>query len=116
MIIQELYDKITLANPCDQVDFLTHYDTTVRAILARYGKRYVLLPGTTYVRPTGLQDDSPVFEEYMNAIYDNILFMLTGNTDRKTDYVQEADDAYKTVWKSLMRGRKFRDSEYKYYL
>lgn len=116
MIIQELYDKVTLTNPCRQADFLTHYDTSVRAIMARYDTRYVILPGTVYVRPTGLLDDSPVFEEYMNAIYDNILFLLTGNTDRKTDYVQEAEDAYKTVWKYLTRGKKFRDADYTGYL
>lgn len=116
MIVQELYDKITLAHPCNQADFITHFDTSVRAILARYGTRYVLLPGENYVRPKGLQTDSPVFEEYMNALYDNILFLLTGNTDRKTDYVQEAEDAYKTVWKTLMRGKKFRDADYARYL
>ena len=116
MIVRELYDKVTLANPCNQADFLTHYDTSVRSILARYGARYVILPGAVYVRPAGLNDDSPVFEEYMNALYDNILFLLTGNGDRKTDYVQEAEDAYKTVWKVLMRGKHFRDANYAGYL
>ena len=115
MIIKELYDKITLAHPCNQADFLTHYDTSVRAILARYGSRYVLLPGSEYVRPAGICDDSPVYEEYMNALYDNILFLLTGNGDRKTDYVQEAEDAYKTVWKRIMRNRRFVPDDYKYY-
>ena len=113
MIIKELYDKVTLAQPCNQSDFLTHFDTSVRSIVSKYGTKYVLLPDTVYTRPTGINDDSPVYEEYMNAIYDNILFLLTGSTDRKTDYVAEADDAYKTVWKRLMRGLKFRDSRYK---
>lgn len=112
MIIRELYDKITLANPCSQADFLTHYDTSVRSLQARYGTRYVILPGTTYSRPAGLLEDVPVHEEYMMAIYDNILFLLTGNGDRKTDYVAEAEDAYKTVWKQYMRGKRFRDSGY----
>jgi len=115
MIVQELYDKITLANPCNQADFITHFDTSVRALIARYGTRYVVLPGAVYQRPSGLYDESPVFDEYMNAIYDNVLFLLTGNPDRKTDYVAEADDAYKTVWKRLMRGKHFRDSDYKLY-
>ena len=113
MIIKELYDKINLANPCHQADFITHFDTSVRAVIARYGTKYVVLPGAVYQRPGNMQDDVPVYEEYMNALYDNILYLLTGNGDRKTDYVAEADDAYKTVWKTLMRGKHFRDSRYK---
>lgn len=112
MIIKELYDKITLSSPCKQSEFLSHFDTSVRSILARYGARYVLLPGTVYMKPVNIEEDTPVFEEYMNALYDNILFLLTGSTDRKTDYVQEAEDAYKTVWKRLTRGLKFRDSTF----
>ena len=84
----------------------------MRAILARYGPKYVLIPGETYSRPAGLRADVPVYDEYMGAIYDNILFLLTGNGDRKTDYVAEAEDAYKTVWRGLNRGKKFRSSDY----
>lgn len=112
MIIQELYDKITLAQPCHKADFLAHFDTSVKSILARYGAKYVLIPGAVYVRPAGIEDEAPVYEEYMGAIYDNILFLLTGNGDRKTDYVAEAEDAYKTVWRSLNRGKKFRAAGY----
>lgn len=113
MIIKELYDKITLVNPCNQATFLSHYDTSVRAILARYNTKYVVLPGAVYLKPVNINDDSPVFEEYMNAIYDNILFLLTGNGDRKTDYVAEADDAYKHVWTAYMKDKTFVDEKAK---
>ena len=46
---------------------------------------------------------------------DNILFLASGNPDRKTDYVQEAEDAYKTVWRTRARNRKFRSADYDSY-
>ena len=116
MIVQEVYDKVTLSADCHQADFLTHFDTSVRAILAKYGSKYVLLPESQYTRPSGIYDTVPVYEEYMNAIVDNILFLLTGNPDRKTDYVAEADDAYKTVWHEKMRGKRFVDGKYKHFI
>lgn len=114
MIAKELYESITLAAPCHQAEFLNNFDLTVRALLARYGPRYVLLPGAVYDKALGIEDEIPVLEFYYPAIRDNILYLLTGNGDRKTDYVAEADDAYKTAWRQIMRGRKFRDAGYKY--
>lgn len=113
MIVKEVYDRVTLDTPCKQNEFLSHFDTSVRALIARYGKKYVILPHQLYQRPS-INEESPVYEEYFNAILDNIVYLLTANPDRKTDYVQEAEDAYKTVSKALLYGVKFRDSGYKY--
>lgn len=112
MILSELYDRVTLNNPCKQNVFISHFDTSVRAIIARYGKKYVVFPHQLYQRPNNIREDVPVYEEYFNAILDNIKYLLTENPDRKTDFVQEAEDAYKTVSKSMLYGVKFRDANY----
>lgn len=112
MIVKELYDRVTLDTPCPKNTFLSHFDTTVRALIARYGRKYVIFRHQVYQRPITVEEDTPVYEEYFNAILDNITFLLTGNADRKTDYVQEAEDAYKSVGKAMLRGVKFRDANY----
>jgi hypothetical protein len=115
MIIKEMYEKVTMENPCGQAVFMSRLDTTVRSLIARYGKKYVVFRHQIYQRPVSVEDEIPVYEEYFPAILDNILFLTSGNSDRKTDYVQEAEDAYKSVSKALLRGVKFRDADYPYF-
>ena len=116
MILKELYENVTQVEACGQDKFLSHVDTTVRALIARYGERYVLLPGNqAWIRVREIESEIPVYEAYFPAIRDNVLFMLTGNGDRKTDYVAEAEDAYKSVWRRKMRGKRFRDADYDAY-
>lgn len=112
MILKELYENVTHVQDTSQDAFMSHVDTTVRALMARYGEKYVLLPGTVWVKNVNIGADMPVYEEYFPAIRDNVLYLLTGNGDRKTDYVAEAEDAYKTVWRKRMKNRKFRSSDY----
>lgn len=112
MILKELYENVTHVQACSQDEFMSHVDTTVRALLARYDKEYVLLPKEVWIKHININDDLPVREEYFVAIRDNVLFLLTGNGDRKTDFVNEAEDAFKTVWKHKMRGKKFRSADY----
>lgn len=115
MILKELYDKVTLVNPCSKAAFLTHFDTSVRALIARYGKRYVVLRNAVYSKPVNDEEDVPIYDEYMVALYSNILYLLTQNPDRKTDYLAEAEDAYKTVHTRRIRGVKFRDADYPFF-
>lgn len=112
MIIKELYEKAVYAGKDGQSEFMSHLDTTVRSLIARYGAKYVILRNQVYQRPVSIEDKIPIYEEYFPAILDNIMFLSDGNVDRKTDYVQEAEDAYKTVWRKLMHGHKFRSSDY----
>ena len=111
MNIKSLYDTVVLRSPCSHNEFLTHLDTTVRTLTAQFGMSYVIERGT-YGIPRYIESDIPVYEEYYPAICDNILFLLTGDGDRKTDYVAEADAAYKAVWSQKVKGRVLRDRGY----
>ena len=82
MIFKELYENVTHVQACGQDEFMSHVDTTVRALLARYDKEYVLLPKEVWIKHININDDLPVREEYFVAIRDNVLFLLTGNGDR----------------------------------
>lgn len=111
MNIKSLYDTVVLRSPCSHNEFLTHLDTTVRTLSAQYGMSYVVKSGT-YGIPRYIDSDIPVYDEYYPAICDNILFLLTGDGDRKTDYVAEANAAYKSVWSAKAKGRTLRDRRY----
>lgn len=111
MNIKSLYDTVTLDTPCSHNQFLTHLDVTVRTLIAQYGMNYVIDCGI-YGVPRSIDNDIPVFEAYYPAICDNIRFLLTGEDDRKTDYVSEADSAYKTVWKFKANGKRIVDRGY----
>ena len=111
MNIKSLYDTVVLEAPCSHNQFLTHLDTTVRTLIAQFGMNYVIERGT-YGIPRYIDSDIPVYEAYYPAICDNIRFLLTGNGDRKTDYVSEADSAYKTVWTAKVRGKRILDRGY----
>lgn len=110
MNILSIYDTCTHAVPMEQDKFLNHLDTTVRALMARYKPEYVCR--ADYHTPTSTRDEIPVYDAYFTAVVDNILYLATGDAARKTDYVEEARDAYKTVWSAKMRGRRFVDSGY----
>ena len=112
MNIKSIYDTVVLRSPCSHNQFLTHLDMTVRTLTAQYSMPYVVLGGKSYGFPRSVENDIPVHEEYYPAIVDNILFLLTGDTDRKTDYVQEAESAYKAVWSRMARGRTIRGRGY----
>lgn len=111
MNIKSLYDTVVLRSPCSHNEFLTHLDTTVRTLSAQFGLSYVITSGT-YGIPRYVDSDIPVYDAYYPAICSNILFLLTGDADRKTDYVAESDAAYKSVWSEKAKGRTLRDRGY----
>lgn len=112
MIVKEIYESVTATDPCRQEQFLLHLDTTVRALIAKYSLRYTLLPGTVYDRAMSVEEEIPVYEFYFPAIADNIRYLLSGNPDRKADYVSEAEDAYRSVWREKVKGTKFRSRDW----
>lgn len=112
MNVKSIYDTVVLRYPCSHNQFLTHLDMTVRTLTAQYSMPYVIEKGASYGIPRSVESDIPVYEAYFPAIVDNVLFLLTGENDRKTDYVQEADAAYKSVWSAMAKGRSIRDRGY----
>ncbi len=112
MNVKDLYETITTTAPTTQNTFFTHLDTTVRYLIGRYGMAYTIEKSFPYVKPDDLEDDIPLYDEYYPAVCDNILYLLTGDNDRKTDFVEEAENAYLTVWRVRARGKKILDRGY----
>ena len=111
MYIKDIYETVEMTSACSQPKFLSYLDTTVKSLIAKYGVKRVI-EDRAYVKPTSISDDLPVKAEYLNAIVDNILYLVTGNPDFKTDYIAEAEYAYKTVWNAAVKGLKMVGEDY----
>ncbi|MBE6599127.1 MAG: hypothetical protein E7638_06775 [Ruminococcaceae bacterium] len=111
MYIKDIYEAVVMTSPCSQPKFLRFLDTTVRSLTAKYGIGRVI-NDKAYMTPEGIDGDLPLKEPYFNAVVSNILFLLTGNTDYKTDYMAEAEYAYKTVWRTDMKGLRMVGEDY----
>lgn len=112
MNVKDLYDAVKLRTSCSQNEFLTYFDQTVRTLIAEYHVSYVILRARIYGKPRTVNEDVPVYDEYYPAILNNVLFLLTGDVDRKSDFVAEAVAAYKSVWSVKARGVRFADRGY----
>lgn len=112
MNVKDLYDMVKLREPCSQNEFLTYFDQTVRTLIAEYRAPYVVLKARIYGKPHSVSEDVPVYDEYSSAILNNVLFLITGDNDRKTDFVAEAVAAYKSVWTGRMKGKRILDRGY----
>lgn len=112
MNVKDLYDAVKLRIPCSQNEFLTYFDQTVRSLIAQYHAPYVVLKARIYGKPRTVNEDVPVYDEYYSAVLNNILFLLNGDVDRKSDFVAEAVAAYKAVWSAKAKGMRFVDRRY----
>lgn len=112
MNIKDLYDAVKREAPCTQDEFLTFLDQTVRTFIAKYKFEYVIYPKRTYAKPRRVDEEIPVYDEYYPALLNNVLFLITKDSDRKTDSVEEAGNAYRAVWSHKLRGQQLVDRGY----
>lgn len=111
MYIKDIYETVTMTEPCPQPKFLSYLDTTIRSLIAKYGIRRVI-NDEAYIKPRDINGDIAVKEEFAGAVASNILYLITKNPDHKTNYVAEAEYAYLTIWREAMRGKKIVGSDY----
>ena len=105
-----LYDRVNLTAPLSKPEFIAFYNDSATYIVAKYGEKYTC--DGKYTELSKVEDGSNINNLYSDAIADNIVFLKTSNTDRKTDFVEKANNAYKTIWsgkisKHQMKLRRF---------
>ena len=108
MDINEIYERVLITAPVDTNTFIIHLNTTIDELLNKYDDKYVLTPEAVSVHVTGMDDGLNVYDEYMTPITDNIIFLITGDGNRKTDYVAHAEYAKKRVWRKIHTERHLR--------
>jgi hypothetical protein len=106
MYVKDIYEIVQVNTPCTQPVFLAHLHSTIQYLLSKYGEKYVVL-SSRYIRPVTLDTDIAVDDAYFSALVDNISYLVSGNEDRKVDFVEEAENAYRQVWKEKHKNGKF---------
>lgn len=96
-----LYDRVNLTVRISKPEFVAYYNDSVLYLVGTYGEKYVC--DGEYTELVRAEDGSNVIQLYSDAINDNIVFLKTSNTDRKTDFIQKSMNVYKTVWSKTIK-------------
>ena len=105
MNIRTMFERVTRYARINPAAFLDYYNDAASALLSAYGNRHVLMPGAKYRDILSLDDAPCVRGEYDSALMDKILYLATGNADRLGMYREDADLAYRSVFRILARGK-----------
>lgn len=97
MYVKDIFEAVQVDTPCSQPKFLSYLHSTVLFLISKYGEKYVI-GKSSYAKPVSLDTDIAVEEAYFMALVDNIAYMVSKNEDRKVDFVEEADNAYRSVY------------------
>jgi hypothetical protein len=103
MYVKDIFEAVQVDTPVSQPKFLSYLHITVQFLISKYGERYVT-GKSLYVKPVVLDTDIAVDDAYFAALVDNIAYMVSKNEDRKVDFVEEADNAYRAVWRGKHGG------------
>lgn len=106
MNTRSLYDRVCLTCPVDQNAFVAYFNDTVQSLISHYDMKYVYEDGISSGEISHINDMSGVRDVYADCIADNIMYLISGNDDRKVDFVNKADLAYKTVWREMSKNRR----------
>ena len=104
MEIRTIFDRVNRYNAMPAPEFVDYYNDAVSALIARYDEKYVLVPGAIYKNAVVITESSVVRDEYMPAIISRILYLAGVSADRLAMSVQEAEDAFKAVWRKRAYG------------
>lgn len=107
MTLLEMYEKVSLKTPIEQRKFFNYFDDSVNELMSMYD--LVIIDGKTHEAPTtDLYGDNVVLPLYHNAIIDNILFMVSNDTNYKSEFIRKSKDAYLKYWNDKAKGKRIR--------
>lgn len=107
MNTRSVYDRVCLTNPVEQNKFVQFFNDSVRSLVGVYDSKYVFEEDTCdYSEIMHINDMSGVRDIYAECITDNVLYLVSGDNQKRVDFVNKADMAYKTVWRTFAKYRR----------
>lgn len=113
MTVLEIYEKVNLILPVEQRRFFNLFEDTVSELLALY-RNFVTENNEKFEAPKALSDENTVMPLYHGAIVDNIIFLLSGEESRKSEFIRKSREAYLKYWSDNAKGRTIKGRAWKY--
>ncbi len=107
MLIKEVFEDVNLVAPIEQRRFFNYFNNTVNELIGTHSD-FVIEKDAEYVPSESLDDDCAVRPLYRGAITDNILFMITGEEARKSEFIRKSQEAHTKYWNDNAKCRKFK--------
>lgn len=107
MSILKIFEKVNLTVPIEQRRFFNYFEDTVTELSSMYSG-FVFEEDTEFEPPKALSDDNVVLPLYTDAIVDNIIFLVTGEETRKSEFMRKSRAAYLKYWNDNAKGKKMK--------
>ena len=93
----------------DESSFIMYLNETVNELIGKYRPRYVILPDTVYNEIDNLDAiriNAPIniYGIYSQCVTENIIYLINGDQNRKTDFINHAEQAYLTIYREICKG------------
>lgn len=103
----KIFEKVNLTVPIEQRRFFNCFEDTVTELSSMYSG-FVFEKDTEFEPPKALSDDNVVLPLYTDAIVDNIIFLVTGEETRKSEFMRKSRAAYLKYWNDNAKGKKMK--------
>ena len=107
MDIKTLFDRVNRTTTISQPAFVDFYNDAVRYLVGAYNEKYVIKPEYAYAPIQHITDEDYVRDEYTQAIIDSILYAVTNEAIKYTQFRTGAEEAYLNVWRKKSYGAAF---------
>jgi len=89
-----------------------YLNDTINELIAKYRPRYVILPDTVFTEIERLDDTLNVYKIYSQSITDNIIFLINNDLNKKSDFINHAQQAYITLYRELCKNLSVKNMSY----
>ena len=103
----KLYERICALVPCTHAEFISCAEYARDELCSLYGEEYATLGALPPLEEVG--GEYGVRDEFISAVFDDIMYLLTKEERYKTDFLSHAENAYRTVWRKSSRGRRIHE-------
>ena len=107
----KIFEKVNLRVPVGQRRFFHFLNEAVNELIARYGAEYVLeteYAGRGFRPIESLNDPLQLRAQFVNPVLYGILSAALPDDKAKAEELRLADEAYTSVWKDSMKGRRIK--------
>ena len=105
--VDKLYESVSLKASVTERAFVDKLNSSISEI---YNK-CKLNPETEYEempRATSVKDTLDIDSRYLDSIHDNIIYLVTGNNDSKSEAIRKYREADTSVWNDNSKNRRLK--------